>query len=1309
VKTWITGILMVSAAELALLTMTRCASPASEFPPLSVRLDVGSDHPSHDHAGHVYSADQEWTSETRVGYIGGYRVWSGPEHPVDGTLDAVLHENQRHNWEEYRFSDIPDGDYLVTMSFSEIGVPSYTVFDVAIEGQAVLESFRIYDYVGGNYALMRRFPVTVSDGELNVVSTPVAGEPRLAAIAVEARSPDHAAPATPVGLVTTSSYNAVLLDWADNLEDDLDGYHIYRARSLDGPYTRRTVEPVSVSRYADPVTPTHTTYYYCVKAVDVYGNASGLTSGQAGVALDRSDAVLPFYELEVPPENLRALYNHVFSDDEVDANFTYGGETFPVRVRYRGGYGRFVHKRSWKIKFPGASPFPGQDEINLRADYLDQTLMHTKLATDLFEAAGVQLPRAEHVLLALNGEYLGVYTYNEQVDEGFLERTGYDPGVSIYKSVHTDTHDWSRSQPSEQAYYEAYDKKTNTDTDYGDIIAFIELINNTPDSMFAYELGRVFDVVTYLDYYAVTVLISNGDYVHHNVYLLHDSRTDRWTLVPYDFDITFIQTERPINEGTSASPIQPPGWESVLLTRVLDIPQFRAYYCHRLGEFMDTLFSESAMNALIDDTYAAIEQDGLRDWQKYGREENEQFVASPDELKAYVAKRRSFLRDQMPAYCPTDLPYLKINEIMADNRTTPGQSPAWFEIYNAGLEPVDLSGMSLTDDLAAPGKFQIADGITVPASGFVTFFADGDLEQGPFHTSFRLDGAGGQVGIFSGTHQIDAYTFGQQAMGVSEGRHPDGVDRWRSFNLPTPGSSNLLPPPVIGDVTHIPSSPTLSDAVTVRTTITDDGTVLTATLGYRVAGGELFEVAMARGHGESYTAEIGPQPSRSLVEYRIVAWDDDGGTSAAPHDPLSGYYQYIVDYEPPCVFINEFMADNETTLSDEDEPDEFPDWIELYNPGHEAVALGGRYLTDDPANPIKFRIADGISIPAEGFLVFYADNDPDQGPLHTNFKLSKDGESVMLVDIDAAGHRLIDARAFGPQTADIAEGRYPDGDNPFTSCDLPTPGASNRLCDPAGWVISDVSQIPMSVSVSDNVTVTAVISDAGIVTTPTLWYSSGGGFVAIPMRREGDETYAATLPVQPEGTTVAYYVQIEDGEGVPVTEPPGAPGAARRYVVGYRSSSLFINEFMAYNTTTLLDPAQPGEFSDWIELYNAGPTSVDLSGKYLTDDLGDPRKFRIPIGLSIPAGGFALFYADNDPGQGPFHTNFGLNRDGESIGLFDSDANNNAPLDAVTFDAQIADVSLCRYPDGGETWGKSLTPSPGRAGVAAVYLPPVLK
>jgi len=42
--------------------------------------------------------------------------------------------------------------------------------------------------------------------------------------------------------------------------------------------------------------------------------------------------------------------------------------------------------------------------------------------------------------------------------------------------------------------------------------------------------------------------------------------------------------------------------------------------------------------------------------------------------------------------------------------------------------------------------------------------------------------------------------------------------------------------------------------------------------------------------------------------------------------------------------INEFMADNEGTIEDPDESDEYPDWIEIYNYGDEAIDMGGMYL-----------------------------------------------------------------------------------------------------------------------------------------------------------------------------------------------------------------------------------------------------------------------------------------------------------------------------------------------------------------------------
>jgi hypothetical protein len=91
----------------------------------------------------------------------------------------------------------------------------------------------------------------------------------------------------------------------------------------------------------------------------------------------------------------------------------------------------------------------------------------------------------------------------------------------------------------------------------------------------------------------------------------------------------------------------------------------------------------------------------------------------------------------------------------------------------------------------------------------------------------------------------------------------------------------------------------------------------------------------------------------------------------------------------PCpsfdIVLNEFMAGNAGFLEDPDEPGDYPDWVELYNPTAFAQDLGGLFLTDNALNPTKYQIPFGTIIPAYGYLVFYADRDPEQGPLHASF------------------------------------------------------------------------------------------------------------------------------------------------------------------------------------------------------------------------------------------------------------------------------------------------------------------------------------
>ena len=130
-------------------------------------------------------------------------------------------------------------------------------------------------------------------------------------------------------------------------------------------------------------------------------------------------------------------------------------------------------------------------------------------------------------------------------------------------------------------------------------------------------------------------------------------------------------------------------------------------------------------------------------------------------------------------------------------------------------------------------------------------------------------------------------------------------------------------------------------------------------------------------------------------------------------------------------------------------------------------------------------------------------------------------------------------------------------------------------------------------------------------------------------------------------------------------------------------SMLFINEFMASNSSASGIYDSQGDYDDWIEIYNLGDTSVNMAGMYLTDDLANPTKWQIPSGYSsqttIPAGGFLVFWADDEITEGPaIHTNFKLSGSGEQIGLFDTDG--ITEIDAVVFGEQTTNISYGRYP-----------------------------
>ena len=143
----------------------------------------------------------------------------------------------------------------------------------------------------------------------------------------------------------------------------------------------------------------------------------------------------------------------------------------------------------------------------------------------------------------------------------------------------------------------------------------------------------------------------------------------------------------------------------------------------------------------------------------------------------------------------------------------------------------------------------------------------------------------------------------------------------------------------------------------------------------------------------------------------------------------------------PSVVINELMADNDNTFADPQ--GDYDDWVELHNRTDTPVLLTGMYLSDKEDEPTKWQFPENTEIPANGYLIVWLDDDEDDlGGLHANFKLSKDGEMVSLVDTDMKGNQVLDNIIFEAQETDTAYGRLPDGTGDFQVVQA-TPGMQN--------------------------------------------------------------------------------------------------------------------------------------------------------------------------------------------------------------------------------------------------------------------------
>ena len=198
--------------------------------------------------------------------------------------------------------------------------------------------------------------------------------------------------------------------------------------------------------------------------------------------------------------------------------------------------------------------------------------------------------------------------------------------------------------------------------------------------------------------------------------------------------------------------------------------------------------------------------------------------------------------------------------------------------------------------------------------------------------------------------------------------------------------------------------------------------------------------------GESYVGQVPVFPAHTTIYYYVEAnaVETHGTTSFSPTRSEQGAATFRLDVpvaKETAIVINEFMAFNTETITDPQGQHE--DWLELHNLTDAAVSLSGMYLTDKADNPKKWTFPENTEIPANGYLLVWLDeNGKAERGLHANFKLSRNGETVMLVDTDMRGNQVLDKVTFEEQEKDDALGRWPNGTGKFIRLQT-TPGKEN--------------------------------------------------------------------------------------------------------------------------------------------------------------------------------------------------------------------------------------------------------------------------
>jgi spore coat protein CotH len=841
------------------------------------------------------------------------------------------------------------------------------------------------------------------------------------------------------------------------------------------------------------------------------------------------------------PTTVEGSVNLRFRHGDIDVTVT------NVGISARGNTSLTKYPRSFTISFnsfvPGQDLF-GLEKLNLNSEANDPATARSKLCFDIAQTTGLPTEYANHVATVIigpnnhrsgpNGVFFDAVLNNTQpVDDVFVKQRFANTRGNLYKCTYTSAGpaNLTYKGPTGSSYsgLSTYELKYqgSADGSFNDLAEFINIINNTPTNSFPTVIRKYFEVDDFLKRLAIDVLTANWDGYWgnwNNYYLYRDPGSGKWNYIPYDLDNTFgIEWIRPSSGHWTTQDMYNWGKSSSapLVTRILDVPEFRNRYSYYMNQLIQGIYQNSMLDPLVyrirQNQTAPLPFGGLGitnckladrnrysgDWPywTYTQYSNSYDTAQvgvngnvPNYfgITEFIAARRTFTLNQ--------LNLTNIGPIISHLEITPALPRTNEAVVVTARISDDVQVASVNLSYAFNGGPNFVVAMVDDGTGADAVTGDGiyTAQIGPFASTgtltFYLQATDNQSKStfepWGGASDAASLTIGSPYLGLAitefnyHPHEPTGNELGVSTNaedyefveLQNVGSSSLNLSNVKFTVGISYTFPSQTLTPGSRILIVKNLAAFTARYGsgWNIAG--TFGGQLSNGGEELRLVD----PSGAIIHqftYQDAApWperaDGDGSSlelidAAGSYDDPSNW-RASINYGgspgmagtilPVGLVINEVLTHTDLPLVD---------MIELYNPTDSAIDISGWYLSDSKSQYKKFRIPPGTVLAAGGYITFDETHDfnKSMGTNSTDFALNAaHGDDVWLLRADSQSNLVafVDHVSFGAAKNGESFGRWPNGQGELYPMISRTFGAANSGPRVGPVVISEFIYHPAS-------------------------------------------------------------------------------------------------------------------------------------------------------------------------------------------------------------------------------------------------------